>query len=127
MMRWLICILTLAARLVFAADETWPSALSQMPLGAHVSELNTTNCVDVMLHAFQSSAIVKALIFMPGATDEFYMFGRAKAALTNASPMLLDAVIALTNQTNIRVTFRPPFLLLHTDEDPLDPLFTVSR
>jgi len=63
---------------------------------------------------------------MPGATDEFYMFRRARAALTNPSPTLLDAVVALTNQTLIRATFRAPFLLLHTDEDPLDPLIRIE-
>ena len=79
-----------------------------------------------MLRAFQSNQVVKALIFMPGATDEFYMFRRAKAELTNRSPALLDAVSALTNQTLIRATFRPPLLLLHTDEDPLEPLVQVE-
>jgi hypothetical protein len=64
---------------------------------------------------------------MPGATDEFYMFRRAKAALTNSSPTLMDAVAALTNQTYIRVTFHPPLLLLHTDEDPLKPLITIEH
>lgn len=97
-----------------------------MPLAAPVAELNRTNCVDVMLRSFQSNATVKALIFMPGATDEFYMFKRARATFTNAAPTLLDAVTALTNQTLIRVTFLPPFLLLHSDEDPLTPLFTIS-
>jgi hypothetical protein len=97
-----------------------------MPLQAGVTELSRTNCVDVMLRAFQSNAVVKALIFMPGATDEFYMFKRARAQLTNASPTLLDAVSALTNQTLIRVTFRAPFLLLHSDEDPLDTLITIE-
>jgi hypothetical protein len=70
---------------------------------------------------------VKALVFMPGATDEFYMFRRAKAQLTNDHPSLLDAVVALTNQTLIRVTFRPPLLLLHTDEDPLEPLIRIEH
>jgi hypothetical protein len=102
------------------ASESWPSAFSRMPLEAGVTELSRTNCVDVMLRAFQSNDVVKALIFMPGATDEFYMFKRAKAQLTNASPTLFDAVGALTNQTLIRATFRSPFLLLHSDEDPLD-------
>ncbi len=102
------------------AAETWESALSRMPLDAGTAELSRTNCVDVMLRAFQSNEVVKALIFMAGATDEFYMFKRARAQLTNASPTLLDAVSALTNQTLIRVTFSSPFLLLHSDEDPLD-------
>ena len=64
---------------------------------------------------------------MPGATDEFYMFHRAKADLKNESPTLLDAVSALTNQTFIRATFRPPLLLLHTDEDPLELLVAVQH
>ncbi len=108
------------------AAETWQDALARMPLGQRIGELNRTNCVDVMLPALQSNQVVKALIFMPGATDELYMFHRVKAALTNASPSLLDAVSALTHQTQIRVTFHPPFLLLHTEEDPLDLLTTVK-
>ncbi|HEY2827487.1 MAG TPA: hypothetical protein VGJ04_07810 [Pirellulales bacterium] len=63
---------------------------------------------------------------MPGATDEFYMFKRANAQLTNASSTLLDAVNALTNQTLIQATFRSPFLLLHTAEDPLEVLVAVE-
>lgn len=110
-----------------SAAEDWQSALRQMPLGTSVAELNRTNCVKIMLNAFQSNSVVKALIFMPGATDEFYMFRRAGAKLTNAAPSLLDAVEALTNQTLIRATFRPPLLLLHTDEDPLDPLSEIKH
>jgi hypothetical protein len=79
-----------------------------------------------MLPAFQSNAVVKALIFMPGATDEFYFFRRAKARLTNDSPTLLDAVNALTNQTLIHATFSRPFLLLHADSDPLDLLIQIK-
>jgi hypothetical protein len=108
------------------AADTWQDALSRMPLGSNVTELTEKNCVKVMLPAFRSDEVVKALIFMPGATDEFYMFHRAKAGLTNSAPTLLDAVNALTNQTYIRVTFRPPLLLLHTDEDPLEPLVMVN-
>jgi hypothetical protein len=100
--------------------------LSGMPLGSHVTRLERTNCVATMLNAFQSNDVVKALIFMPGATDEFYMFRRAHAVLTNASPSLLDAVTALTNQTLIRAAFRSPFLLLHTDEDPLEPVEQIE-
>jgi hypothetical protein len=64
---------------------------------------------------------------MPGATDEFYMFRRACAQITNISPTLLDAVSALTNQTRIRAAFHPPLLLLHTVEDPLEPLLRVEH
>jgi len=115
------CFVPLAAE----AAEDWQSALAAMPLGTWSTELNRTNCVEVMLQAFQSNQIVKAVIFMPGATDEFYMFHRAKAQLTNPNASLFDAVTALTNQTLIRATFHAPLLLLHTDEDPLEPLIRV--
>jgi hypothetical protein len=101
-----------------------------MPLGlshGSMTELNRTNCVPLMLAAFQSNGVVKALIFMPGATDELYFFRRAHATLTNANPSLLDAVVALTNQTHIQVTFQPPLLLLHTTEDSLDVIATIKN
>jgi hypothetical protein len=112
--------------LASTAAESWPEALARMQLGPGVQELNRTNCVELMLHAFQSNHIVKALVFMPAATDEFYLFGRAKAQVTNTSPTLLDAVVALTNQTFIRATFSSPFLLLHTREDPLEPDISIK-
>lgn len=125
-MRLFLCLSIVLVQFVASAAETWQSALSRMPLGTNVTQLDRTNCVKIILPALQSNDVVKALIFMPGATDEFYMFRRAKATLTNDSPTLLDAVIALTNQTYIKATFSPPFLLLHTDEDPLDPLIVIE-
>jgi hypothetical protein len=119
----LVCLLPAAA----GADEAWQVALAGMPLGTPVAELNRTNCVSVMLPALQSNNLVKGLVFLPGATDEFYLFHRARAVLTNVRPSLLDAVMALTNQTRIRATFRPPLLLLHTDEDPVEPLFEIKH
>jgi hypothetical protein len=108
------------------AEEYWPAALSRMPLHAQVTQLTRTNCVDVLWGAFQSNGVAKALILMPGATDTWYMFQPAKVALTKTNPSLLDALTALTNQTPIRVTFRPPFLLLHTDVDLLEPVIKVE-
>jgi hypothetical protein len=113
--------------LALSAAETWQDALSRMPLGTNVVELNRTNCVGIMLRAFQSNNVVKALVFMPGATDEFYFFRRAKANLPQSPASLLTAVSALTNQTNIRATFRPPLLLLHTAEDLLEPAITIQH
>jgi hypothetical protein len=109
------------------AQETWQDALSRMPLGAGATELNRANCVPLMLNAFQSNAVVKALIFMPGATDELYFFRRADAKLTNANPSLLDAVVALTNQTYIQATFQPPLLLLHTTADLLEAMAIIKN
>jgi len=110
-----------------AAEETWPSALSRMPLGTGAVELNRTNCAQLVLGGFQSNVTVKALIFMPGATDELYFFHRVQAAVTNAEPSLFDAVVALTNQSPLRVAFRPPFLLIHTEEDVLDLDITIQH
>ncbi|MDB6121312.1 MAG: hypothetical protein JWQ71_305 [Pedosphaera sp.] len=126
-MHKLLYLFVLSLSLNLSAAESWQSAMSRMPLQVKVAELNRTNCVDILLRSFQSNDTVKALIFMPGATDEFYMFRRAKAVVTNASPSLLDAINALTNQTYIRATFLPPYLLLHTDEDPLNPLSQIKN
>lgn len=108
-----------------AATDSWPEALARMPLAHEGHQLNRTNCIEVMLSALQASPVVKGLVFMPGATDEFYMFRRAKADLPAGQVSLLDAITALTNQTLIRATFRPPLLLLHTAEDPLEPVTVV--
>jgi len=104
--------------------ETWSDALAKMPLGQAVGELNRTNCVRLLLDAFQSNATVRAFIFTPGATDELYFFKRVCVPLTNASPTLLDAVAALTNQSPLRAAFRPPFFLLYSNEDVLDLIIT---
>lgn len=109
-----------------AAETSWQSAIAAMPLTEPAGELNRTNVARILLGSLQSNRLVKALVLQPGATDEFYFFKRAKASLSMASPTLLDAVTALTNQTRIRATFRPPFLLLHTIEDPTDPLVKVK-
>jgi hypothetical protein len=127
---WIGLLLFCASVHGASAGEPWQDALARMPLGvpqSGVIELNRTNCVPLMLDAFQSNGIVKALIFMPGATDELCFFRRAHATLTNANPSLLDAVAALTNQTFIQATFQPPLLLLHTTEDSLDGFATVKN
>jgi hypothetical protein len=123
--KW-IGLLLLVALQRASAGEPWQDALARMPLGAGATKLGRTNCVPLMLDAFQSNGVVKALIFMPGATDELYFFRRAHATLTNANPSLLDAVTALTNQTHIQATFQPPLLLLHTTEDSLDVIAAVK-
>ena len=116
----LILGLWLLARSVWAAGESWTAALNQMPLRTNVSVLNHTNCAQVLLGSFQSNAKAKAFIFMPGATDELYFFHRVEVKLTNTAPTILDAIVALTNQSPLRVTFRAPFVLLHSSEDVLD-------
>lgn len=115
---------TVSAR-VFG-EGSWQEAFARMPLGANVRELSRTNGIPLMLNAFQSNSVVKALVFLPGAADDFVFYRRAHAELTNAKPSLLDAVTALTNQTHIHAEFRPPFLLLYTSEDTLGPVATIK-
>jgi hypothetical protein len=122
--KFLVLCLLLTQTLL--AQPTWQEEFAKMPLIEKVSELERHNVVRIMLNSFQSNAAVQALIFMPGATDEFYFFRRAHAHLTNTTPTLLDAVVALTNQTYVRATLQRPFLLLHSREDPLEPLIVIE-
>ena len=101
MPRRILCLTVCLFPLALNAAEPWQAALDRMPLGTNVTQLNRTNCVGIMLRAFRSNDVVKALVFMPGATDEFYFFRRAKADLTNNPASLLDALSALTNQSQI--------------------------
>src|ERR1700722_5252778 len=127
-MRIVLAIVVLLASLGLnaRAGETWQEAFNQMPLRGHVTYFSRTNAIPMMLAAFQSNSVVKALIFMPGAADEFVFFRRAHFTLTKANPSLADAIIALTNQTYIPAEFRSPFLLLYNTEDALDPLITIK-
>jgi len=124
-----VSILILVVSLCAKADtnENWQDALGRMPLGKHVTELDRTNCIPLLLNAFQSNAVVKAIIFMPGATDELYFFRRARATLSSTNLSLADAIMALTNQTYIQADFCPPFLLLHNSGDALDPIAVVKH
>jgi hypothetical protein len=102
-----------------AADTNWPDALRAMPLASPANEINDANFAPLFLNSFQSNSVVKAIVLMPGATDEFYFFHRATTKLTAKDDNLLSALTALTNHTRIRVHYRAPFLLLHTAEDQL--------
>lgn len=126
LLRFFVASFLVTCPVFLRASESWQEALAKMPLRTSVTQLTKTNAVEVMLEAFQENDAAKALILMPGATDEFYFFNRGNARLTNSSPSLLDAITALTNQTLIHVTFRAPFILLHSVEDPLEPLFKIE-
>jgi len=122
---WLL--MALCGSAVLRAEEPWTAALARMPLATPATELSWSNAIPLLLPALQSNVVVKGLVFLPGATDEFYLFRRATVRLTNASSSLLDAVRALTNQTRLQATFRAPLLLLHTPQDRLDPALGVQH
>src|SRR5581483_2691992 len=124
-MRLFAAFLLLVNASICRAADDWRAVLAGMPLREPVTELNTSNYARLLLGAFESNDTVKALIIMPGAVDTFFWHRETTATLTNASPTLLDAVVALTNQTRIHATFEPPFLLLRFDWDPQQPLCEI--
>jgi hypothetical protein len=125
LLRCVLAMVFLSAIAVCGAPS-WQEELAKMPLTAKPAELDGRNCAPVLFNSFQRGASVQAIILMPGATDELYFFRRVHARLTNDAPTLLDAISALTNQSFIQATFRPPLLLLHTVEDPLEPDIVVK-
>jgi hypothetical protein len=114
-------VLSFLASLRVSADPTWQTVLSGMPLGTNAFPLNLPGTAGLMLKSFQSNSVVKALVFLPAATDNLYFYKREPVRLTNSTPSLFDALVTLTNQTPIRITFRPPCLLLHVSSDRLEP------
>jgi len=118
-----ICAVSLALNL--CGQETWPSALARMPLNPAIP-LNRDNCMAVLLQAFQSNALVKALVFLPAVSDDFYLINRDRPKLNITASNLLEAITALTNRTDVRATFTAGALLLHLERDRLKPLVTIQ-
>ena len=122
----LLAVFSLLSTSLHAAED-WVSALKQMPLNQKATEINNTNFPTLFLGSFQPNASIKALVLMPGATDEFYFFHRGNTKLSPTDDNLFAALAALTNQTQIRATFRAPFLLIHTRQDPLELQIKVKN
>jgi hypothetical protein len=122
----LTCLLLLLLPHGLRAEEDWSAALDSMPLQLLNSQLDRTNCVEVILKSLRSNSVVKGIVFLPGATDELYLARRVEPRLTALASSLLDGIHAITRGGFIRATFRPPFLLLHTDSDPLEPIIAVE-
>src|SRR5262245_47793171 len=107
-------------------QETWQEALARMPLPGGTNPLERNNTVRRLLEGLQPNSIVKALVVLPAVSDDFYLINRDEPALGLRATNLWQAIVALTNVTDVRATFKPPFLLLHRAEDFLEPKFTVN-
>lgn len=118
----LVCLLLLASIRLLQAGADWTTALRNMPLQLGNTALDRTNCVERILKSFQPNSAVKGIVFLPGATDELYLLRRVEPRLISPAPSLWESIHSLTNGGFIRATFRPPFLLLHTDSDLLKPM-----
>lgn len=123
---FLVSLVLGLSQLSALALEPWQTACAGMPLRTNVTELTKTNCIPLLLSSFKENETAKALIFMPGATDELYFFNRVYAQVEKTNPTLLDAIAALTNQTSLNVSFRAPFILIHSAEDPLQPVYRIN-
>jgi hypothetical protein len=112
-----------------AADVTdnWQSVCAKMPLKTNHLALDLQHGAPALLESFRSNSTVKALIILPGASDELHFYNRATMTWTNTLPTLADAIIALTNLTRVRVAFHPPFLLLHATNDILNASIDVRN
>lgn len=97
-----------------------------MPLPADAPRLNRDNAVSLLLHAFRSNDVVKAILVLPEVADDFYLIHRDQPRLNLRATNLLDALIQLTNATALRLTFLEPFLLAHLANDRLDPSLVVT-
>ncbi len=103
-----------------AAEESWVAALRAMPVPPVA--LNRSNAVDVLLGLLQSNAVVKAIVVLPGVSDDFYLIHRDAPLPNLRATNLWGSIVALTNATAMRVTWREPFVLLHARaSDLLEP------
>jgi hypothetical protein len=116
---WSACVKAVAAAV------TWEEALQMMPMPREMA-LGRDNAVELLLAAFRSNGVAKALVILPGVADDFYLIHRDAPPLNLRASNLLEAVSALTNATAVRATFRAPFLLLHTERDALEPACVVE-
>jgi len=111
---WMACLPAMAA------GPDLAEALRAMPLPAQ-TRINRDNAIDVILDTFQSNRVVKAILFLPGVADDFYLIDRDAPPLNLGATNLFEAITALTNATAVRAIFQEPFLLLHVSRDTLSP------
>lgn len=111
---------------ICASGQSWESALAQMAL-TKKGPFERETVIPVCLESFRSNATVKALLFLPGVSDDFYLINRNKPKLAIPAATISEALIALTNATQIKVSYRAGFLLVHTARDRLDPQVIVKN
>src|ERR1043166_1423099 len=115
-------LLALLISRVHALGVTVEEALRQMPVPKSALPLTQETFIPTCLAQFRSNEVVKALVFLPGVADDFYLIHRDARKLAITSDNLLGALTALTNATSLRATFRAPYLFVHADRDLLSPV-----
>jgi hypothetical protein len=122
--RVFLCIIGALTALSSPA-ETWMDALGHMPLPPN-TVFNRDNCIRGVLEAFQSNSTVRAIVFLPAVSDDFYLVNRNRTQLNARPANLGEAIGALTNLTDVRATFREGLLLLHLKGEPVEPGVTIK-
>jgi hypothetical protein len=107
-------------------QATWQEALARMKLPGEGNPVERENVISRILQGFQANAVVKAIIVLPAVSDDLYLINRDKPKLGLRATNLAETILLLTNATEIRVTFRAPFLLLHRGGDTLAPEYKVE-
>jgi len=108
------------------SQTAWQEALAPMSLPGGMNPIERDNAIRRILEGLQSNATVKAIVVLPAVSDDLYLINRDKPKLGLRATNLMEAIKQLTNATEVRATFQPPFLLLHRDEDLLTPQLTVK-
>jgi len=104
-----------------SCGQTWSEALRTMPVPVSALPIERSNCISVCLTNFQSNAVVKALIFLPGISDDLYLINRDKPPLGITATNVFEALTRLTSVTRWALTFNAPFLLVHLARDVQTP------
>jgi hypothetical protein len=108
------------------AAETWPAALASIPIPAGAGELNRSNFISVVTAAFRARGPARAIVFLPGVTDDFYLVHRGEPLGLRATNVW-DALAGLTNHSEVRLTFREPMVLVHLERDQREPVLTAAN
>src|SRR5690349_11929146 len=96
---FVVCWASAAATLL--GQEDWQAALRKMHLSPE-TPLNRENCLQLLLAAFESNQMVKAMVILPSVTDDFYLISRDRLNLNFKAGDLFTALAALTNVTSVR-------------------------
>src|SRR5258706_1350628 len=112
------CVLAVAWLITTTAalGQSWEEAMITMALPQEVV-INRDNCISVCLTNFPSNSTVKALIFLPGVSDDFYLINRDRPKLNIRAANIFEALRQITNATALKLTFNSPFLLVHVISD----------
>lgn len=115
------CLMVVISRGAGAGADTvpaWVAPLSAMALPESPG-VTRSNAIRTIVRGFGSNTVVRALVVLPGLVDDFHLIHRDSPLAPIRARNLAEALMALTNATELRVTFEPGAgrLILHTDSD----------